>query len=57
MGPDGMTIEELDQVRAACFDAIWRRRSDWNREPLAQELLELVNEMAMMVSQNDADEE
>ncbi|KDN52879.1 AAA-domain-containing protein [Tilletiaria anomala UBC 951] len=54
---EGMSIEELVQVRAACFDAIWRSRSQWNREGLVLELMDIVKEMASMAGQTDEEDE
>ncbi|KAK0541748.1 TAT-binding protein-like protein 7, AAA ATPase, partial [Tilletia horrida] len=32
------TIDQLEQLRAAAFNVVWRRRSDWDRTALLQEL-------------------
>jgi hypothetical protein len=36
-----LNVEELEQLRAACFDVVWRARREWNREALVGELQEL----------------
>ncbi len=43
-----LSIDELDQVRAACFDAIWRHRAEWNREAACKEIGQIVEEMVTM---------
>lgn len=30
-GTNQFTVEQLEQLRAACFDKIWRHRADWDR--------------------------
>jgi hypothetical protein len=37
----GLNVEELEQLRAACYDTVWRARREWNRDPLIDELREL----------------
>ncbi|CEH14670.1 aaa-domain-containing protein [Ceraceosorus bombacis] len=44
------TIEQLEQLRAACFDAVWRHRSEWDRSTLVQELRDLVQQIAAAVA-------
>lgn len=39
-----LTIDQLEQLRAALCDAIWRGRKDWDRSSLVTELKELVSE-------------
>ena len=36
-------VEQLEQLRAACLDTVWRYRSDWNRESMVHALLECVD--------------
>ncbi|KAL9936634.1 hypothetical protein V8E36_004702 [Tilletia maclaganii] len=38
-------IDQLEQLRAAAFNVVWRRRSDWNRTQLIQELWELTDQI------------
>ncbi|KDQ07766.1 hypothetical protein BOTBODRAFT_593884 [Botryobasidium botryosum FD-172 SS1] len=46
----GLTIEQLEQLRASCLNAIWRRRGDWDRGDLLRDLLQLVQEYVEGVS-------
>ncbi|BGP44653.1 TAT-binding protein-like protein 7, AAA ATPase [Rhodotorula kratochvilovae] len=41
---DALNIDQLEQLRAACFDAVWRARSEWDRTRVVQELDELARE-------------
>ncbi|KAJ1017846.1 hypothetical protein NDA16_005162 [Ustilago loliicola] len=34
-------IDQLSRLRAACFNAIWSHRSDWNRDELIGRLIEI----------------
>ena len=45
----GMSIEQLEQLRATCLGAIWRHRQDWDRDALVQELDEIVDEFVQEV--------
>ncbi len=37
-----LNVDQLEQLRARCFDRIWRRRGDWDRRELAVEIEEVV---------------
>jgi len=39
-----LNVEELEQLRATCLGAVWRHRTEWNREKLIRELLNITNE-------------
>ncbi|GJN91481.1 hypothetical protein Rhopal_004504-T1 [Rhodotorula paludigena] len=39
-----LNVDQLEQLRAACFDTIWRAKSDWDRSHAVQELDELARE-------------
>ncbi|GAA5916804.1 hypothetical protein JCM8208_004779, partial [Rhodotorula glutinis] len=41
---DALNSDQLEQLRAACFDAVWRARSAWDRSAVVQELAELAHE-------------
>ncbi|GAA6046605.1 hypothetical protein JCM3770_006234 [Rhodotorula araucariae] len=41
---DALNIDQLEQLRAACFDAVWRARSEWDRARVVQELDDLARE-------------
>lgn len=45
-----LTIEELEQLRATCLGNVWRHRSEWNRDALVQELLDVVQEFVSEVT-------
>lgn len=42
-GTDALTVEQLEQLRAACLGCVWRRRSEWDRDTMIQELLDIVH--------------
>lgn len=33
-----MNVDQLEQLRAGCFDRLWRRRGDWDRTILVEEV-------------------
>lgn len=39
-----LTIEELEQLRASCLGCVWRHRTEWDRDTLVKELLDVVKE-------------
>jgi hypothetical protein len=39
---EGLNVEELEQLRAACYDRIWRERGEWDRTELVAGLKEFV---------------
>ncbi|BGO94598.1 hypothetical protein NBRC10512_004974 [Rhodotorula toruloides] len=41
---DALNIDQLEQLRAACYDAVWRGRTEWDRTAVVQELDELAKE-------------
>lgn len=45
------TIEQLEQLRAALLDIVWRARAAWDRTEAVQEMEELVREMSDEVEQ------
>jgi hypothetical protein len=42
-------IDQLLQLRAACFDGVWKRRADWDRSALIKELEELADKIEKAV--------
>jgi len=45
-----LTIEDLEQLRATCLGSVWRHRTNWNRDALVRELLELVREFVSEIA-------
>ena len=43
-GTDDLTVDQLEQLRAACFDIVWRGRSEWDRSAVIGELDELAHD-------------
>lgn len=41
---DGLSVEELEQLRASCLSCVWRHRADWDRAALLDELRGLIAE-------------
>jgi transcriptional regulator of heat shock response len=39
----GCSLEQLEQINAALMDAIWKHRSDWNRNVVLKEVTEAFN--------------
>jgi len=39
-----LNVDQLEQLRAACFDSVWRGKGDWDRTRLIEELDELAKE-------------
>ncbi|MCO5602809.1 hypothetical protein L7F22_056948 [Adiantum nelumboides] len=48
-------IEQLEQLRAAAFDVIWKRRSEWDRSELIKELRVLTEEIVEAVEEEERD--
>ena len=38
-----LSIEQLEQLRATCLSSVWQQRQEWDRDPLIQELLGVLN--------------
>ncbi|CAD6914104.1 unnamed protein product [Tilletia controversa] len=51
------TIDQLEQLRASAFNVVWRRRSEWNRNSLLQELWGLTQQIYEAVRQEKEEEE
>ena len=54
---DTLSVEQLEQLRAACLGCVWRRRSDWDRDGMVQELLDIVNVFVEEIAENDLSQE
>lgn len=39
-----LTVDELEQLRAACYDCIWRARKSWDKTGVIEEIRELAEE-------------
>ena len=48
---DGFNVEQLQQLRAVCFDAILAHRAEWDRTALLAELPALAEDLARAVRQ------
>ncbi|WFC96241.1 TAT-binding protein-like protein 7, AAA ATPase [Malassezia brasiliensis] len=48
---DGFNVEQLQQLRAVCFDAILAHRAEWDRTALVAELPALAEDLARAVRQ------
>ncbi|KAJ4464470.1 hypothetical protein J3R30DRAFT_3319302 [Lentinula aciculospora] len=48
----GLTIEELEQLRAMCLGCVWRRRTEWDRDALVRELQDVVSDFVVEISAN-----
>ncbi|KAG5642143.1 hypothetical protein DXG03_003573 [Asterophora parasitica] len=46
---DELTIEELEHLRATCLGCVWRHRTEWDRDALLKELLNVVKEFVAEV--------
>lgn len=38
-----LSVEQLEQLRATCLSSIWQHRTEWDRDSLIQELLDVLN--------------
>ncbi|KAF8882024.1 hypothetical protein CPB84DRAFT_1686882 [Gymnopilus junonius] len=55
----GLTVEELEQLRATCLGTVWRHRKEWDRDALVEQLIKDVKEFVAEVKadeENDADD-
>jgi hypothetical protein len=52
---EDLSIEQLEQLRAAALGAVWRRRSEWDRAALLRELDALVEEFVEEVRMDAED--
>jgi hypothetical protein len=50
----GFTVEELEQLRAALMQRIWKRRSDWDRSALLDEMIVVSNSFIQQVNEAKA---
>ncbi|KAJ3850123.1 AAA-domain-containing protein [Lentinula lateritia] len=48
----GLTIEELEQLRATCLGCVWRHRTEWDRDALVRELQDVVSDFVAEISAN-----
>lgn len=48
-----LSIEELEQLRAACLAVVWRHRTEWDRTALVGELLSIAKEFVQEVLAED----
>ena len=47
-----LNIEELEQLRAACYDCIWRARKLWDKSGLVREMRELADDFIQEVEES-----
>ena len=55
-GTAPLNVDQLEQLRAACYDAIWRGRKEWDRDALVEELIVLSREFVEEVEECNAGE-
>lgn len=48
----GLTVEELEQLRAACYDSIWRARKDWDKSALVSEITAMAEDFVEEVERS-----
>ncbi|KAJ3737779.1 hypothetical protein DFJ43DRAFT_1046313 [Lentinula guzmanii] len=48
----GLTVEELEQLRATCLGSVWRHRTEWDRDALVRELQDVVSDFVTEVGVN-----
>jgi SpoVK/Ycf46/Vps4 family AAA+-type ATPase len=49
-------VEQLEQLRAALFDAIWQKRKEWNRDSLLKDMQEILSEISEEVEATNNEE-
>lgn len=54
---NSLTVEQLEALRALCFDCVWRHRAEWDRDAAVREMGAIVDEFLQEVSYDEADEE
>ena len=47
-----LTVDELEQLRAACYDCIWRARREWDKTALIAEVDEMAREFVQEVKES-----
>lgn len=52
-----LDVEQLEQLRAACLDTVWRYRSNWNRESMVHALLERVDKYLKEIGEESSSDE
>jgi len=52
----GLTIEQLEQLRATCLGTVWRHRKDWDRNELVTELLKEMKEFVEEVMEENSED-
>jgi hypothetical protein len=51
------SVEQLEQLRAACFDKVWRHRADWDRTECMREVRKVVDGLVDEVREMQEEEE
>jgi hypothetical protein len=39
-----LSVDELEQLRAGCYDRLWRRRGEWDRSGVITECMDWMKE-------------
>lgn len=50
-----LTVDELEQLRAACYDCIWRARKSWDKTGVVKEIRELAEEYITELEESKRD--
>lgn len=53
----GLTVEQLEQLRATSLGSVWRHRKDWDRDELTKELIKDVKEFIEEVGEQSGDDD
>ena len=56
VGTTSLNVDELEQVRAGCFDRLWRRRASWDRTGVVEECINWVRSFVKDVEEFKRDE-
>jgi hypothetical protein len=51
------SVEQLEQLRAACFDKVWRHRADWDRTECMREVRKVVDGLVDEVREMQEEED
>lgn len=51
-----LNVEQLEQLRATCLAALWRRRTEWDRDSLIKELMDMVKDFVEEVGKGHDDD-
>ncbi|SCZ90409.1 BZ3500_MvSof-1268-A1-R1_Chr1-3g01971 [Microbotryum saponariae] len=55
-GTDALNVDQLEQLRAACYDIIWHGKTMWQRDAMVDEMLQMAKEFVAEVQEANESE-